>query len=43
MVGLLESKIYNLAELFKEMEEKNKREKKPTLESILKKGVLLAT
>lgn len=42
---LLKSRVYNPAELIKEMEEKKKTmpEKKPTLESTLKKEVLLAT
>lgn len=45
MARLLESKIYTLAELIKKIEEKNKTipEKKPTLESTLKKEVLLET
>lgn len=45
MVRLLKRRIYDLAELIKEMEEKNETipEKKPTLESTLKKKVLLST
>ena len=45
MARLLKGRIYNLAELINDMEEKNETipEKKPTSESTLKKEVLLST